>query len=434
MPPWAFSLLEREGLRLKTDPGASVHENKIVMGGAPLLAFRLFLSLFLLMMAGCLLWHTVFSNRVAVKDWEFLKSHPSARIFPEVVYWWGNYRYYRSLDTDGAIKEYREAVAMQPLLMDAWLDLAKAELDRGQGEAARSIASTIAPAIDHVSYWKWKELLLAFDLHDEDYFASTYNFILNRLHHRIGSANEVALRFWGSWSGILDHISPESRGVFLNELMTAKAVDESVALWKIMRNAPEAYDRKLLLSFCNFAIWNDRVKTAKDVWNVCLGGGDRIGVYDSGFEEQNMNTAFGWRISKNSLVDAARTERERHSGRYSFHVHFHGTDNVLFNNLAQVVPVNPGSKLQLSFARKSKSITTDEGVFMKVTGVRCKMTPVESNPVVGNSPWEVETLDLSVPDGCDALLLQLTRKKSFKFDSKISGDYWLDDVELRESN
>ena len=39
---------------------------------------------------------------------------------------------------------------------------------------------------------------------------------------------------------------------------------------------------------------------------------------------------------------------------------------------------------------------------------------------------------MSVPSGCEAIVLQVHRNESLMFDSKISGDYWLDGVELTE--
>ena len=37
-------------------------------------------------------------------------------------------------------------------------------------------------------------------------------------------------------------------------------------------------------------------------------------------------------------------------------------------------------------------------------------------------------LDVPVPLGCEAIIVQLRRKESLMFDNKISGDYWLDAV------
>jgi hypothetical protein len=60
------------------------------------------------------------------------------------------------------------------------------------------------------------------------------------------------------------------------------------------------------------------------------------------------------------------------------------------------------------------------------------MTLLEGRVVTGTTSWEAETLDFSVPSDCEAIWVQVCRAESLKFDNKISGDYWLDGVELEE--
>ena len=57
---------------------------------------------------------------------------------------------------------------------------------------------------------------------------------------------------------------------------------------------------------------------------------------------------------------------------------------------------------------------------------------MKSEPVLKNALWTREDLQVSVPSGCEAIVVQVHRNESQMFDSKISGDYWLDGVELTE--
>ena len=384
----------------------------------------------MLALGGSLIWYGVFMNRISARDWEFVKRHPSARFFPVVSYWWGNQVYYDNMDAAAAAANYWEAISRYSLFMDAWLDLAKVELSRGNEAEARRIVSLTAPRLAQTSYWKWKELLLAFDLDNETDFSSVFNFILTSLPYRVQEACDLALRYWGSWSGIASHISSENGAVFMRVLMRAGVVDEVLSFWEVMKAGQESIDKRLMLDTCEFALNNGYVSKAKGIWNAW--GGGPLGVYDGGFELQPTNDGFGWRIAKHAQVDVGRTRIEQRNGKYSLHIHFLGTANVSFYNVSQIVPVKPGGTYSLSFARKSQDITTDQGVFLQVSSYKCEMPLIKSRPMIGTNPWEIEKLEIAVPDSCEALLLQVCRSESLKVDNRISGDYWLDEVQLHE--
>lgn len=389
------------------------------------------LSLMLTAIAGILLWYAVIVNRVVAKDWELIEKRPSAMLFPEVVYWWGNYFYYAKLDVDGAAQQYRTAIRKQPLQIDAWLDLAKVEMVRGNKAEAHRIVSDAAPKIAQVSYWKWKELLLAYDLQDEEYFAACYNFILGRLPNRVKEACDLALRFWGGWNGVMPHVTGPNRPALMRELMAEKALDDVISLWHLMQRDSELPDEKLLLDICDFTLRNGRIREAKAMWGA-LQGWEQTGIYDGGFENQPSNAAFGWRFSKHQQVEIGRSDRVRISGERALHLHFKGTENVSFSQISQAAPVKPRGTYRLTFVHRSQNITTDQGVFIRVSGYQCNMTSLKSRPITGTTPWEAETLNFSVPGDCEAILVQVCRTESLKFDNKISGDYWLDGVELEE--
>lgn len=390
---------------------------------------RFIISSGLLLLAGCLCWYGVLANRMAVKDVAFLRGHSSAKLFSEVWLLEGNLAYYGDMDASRAAQYYRESIRRQPLMTNAWIGLAKAEIMLGNEEGARSILKTLAPVISHVSTWKWDELLLGYDLRDERYFADSFNFILQRLPARVSEASYLAVSYWGGWEAVLPHLAPESRVVFLRELMKAKQVDAALALWKGMDEGAGGGDKALQLRFCQFLLDNGRVSDAKGVWKNWTGN-DRLGVYDGSFEQEPVNQGFGWRFGKQDAVTIERTRELPFKGNYCLHVRFRGTQNITFNQVSQIVPVDPGREYRLRFAQKSRSLTTDQGVFVALSGYRCQGLSLQSRPVKGTIPWTREELQFRVPEACEAVLLQVRRKESLMFDNKISGDYWLDDVEV----
>ena len=341
-------------------------------------------------------WYGVSTNRLAARDIAFLKSH--FRILQPFAGAWllrGNLAYYEDLDPQAAAASYRQAIARQPLMIDAWLNLAKAELAAGREDEAQRILQTISPHISHFSTWKWQELLLARDLHDEERFAVAFNFILTQAPHRAADACFLAKGFWGDSWAVLPHLSAQSRAVFLVELMKTKESETAFALWRMMEASDSPPDKALHLRFCQFLLDGKRVSEAKEVWAAWRDDGKQT-VYDGGFEREPTNKGFGW------------------------------------SDISQLIPVEPGKVYRLSFVRKSQRLTTDQGVFLEVSGYQCEGLKVRSSPVVGTTPWLREELEVAVPGGCEAIQLQVRREESMMFDSKISGNYWLDGVEMIE--
>ncbi len=388
---------------------------------------KITLSLVLLMMSGCLFWYAISSNRIAARDIEFMQRHPSLELFAEACLWRGFRAYYDEINPTKAALYFRKAIGRQVLLMEAWFALAKAELVLGHEEDARRIFHAIAPAVTHVSTWKWRELLLLFDLRDEARFAAGFNFILARLPHRVGEALQLALQYWGSYASMLPHVTPENRTACLLALMNAKAIDDALTLWKVMRESLPAPTQDLGFRFCEVLLGHGRVSDAKDIWKA--GKGDAaLGVDDGGFEREPLNMAFGWRIGRHPDMDIERTRIEPHEGSWCLHLHFRGTKNIELSQVLQILPVEPGQNVRLRFASKSRNISTDQGVYVEVNGYHCSGLHVQSKPVTGTKAWDVEELDVPIPAGCEAMILQLRRRESLHFDHKISGDYWIDAV------
>ena len=376
-----------------------------------------------------LFWYGVWMNRIAARDFEFQLGGLSGNLIPEVLFLKGNYEYFVDLDFDTAGGYFRKAIGTNVLLTDAWFALAKLEVVEGNTEQAWKISDTLLPLISQVSTWKWQELLLAFDLRDEGRFAGALNFILSRLPNRRNEAFLLARAFWGNWAGMLPHISRENSPLSLVELIKFKEMDLAYDLWTTTKENGGAFDNDMQIFLCQFLLENGHIKEAKNVWKAVFGE-NTSGIYDGDFENEPLNTAFGWRFRKNPVVEVEQTDESCPSGKHCLHLHFNGTQNVSFIHVSQVVPVEPGKTLHLRFERGSSGITSDKGVLLDVSGYGCTGVRAESTPVSGTTPWAAEELEIPVPDSCEAVTVRVCRRESLMFDSKISGDYWLGGLEL----
>lgn len=369
---------------------------------------------------------------VGLLDEDFVRRHPASRWFPLASLLEGHRRFFRDLDPGGAAQAYRRALSGQATLMPAWFGLVRAEAHRGRTEEARRMLRFLSSALASVSTWKWEELLLAYELAEEGAFQAAFNFILERLPSRVPDACYTAQAFWGGWHVLADYTDAANRPVLLAELIRSRQLDAALDVWDRAARDGREPDERLTFRLVDALLRDGRLGEAKNLWRRHVGR-DHPLVHNGGFEQAPAGAAFGWRIAPSGSVRVERTFTEALEGRYSLHVRFSGTANVNFHHVRQTVPVEPGGAYRLRFARKSRNLSTDKGVYLEVTGFGCSGLRAASEPVLGTRPWEWETLSFRVPENCQAVEIRLRRQESLKFDSKIVGDYWLDAVSVERS-
>jgi hypothetical protein len=390
---------------------------------------RKVLGIALLALSGCLLWYSVCSYRISGNNPTCLGDF-SACFFPEAQVLNGHSRYL-TLDQAGAAEAYKKAILAEPSLIDAWIGLARIRIADGRNDEARKILNIIAPTLTSISTWKWQELLFAYDLHDEHYFEQCYNYILLYLPHRIQEAGWLGSQFWGGWQESVPHVFPYNRPVFLSMLMDRQQADAAVAMFKFIATDGPQLPEKDQLRLCDFLISSDRLKEAKAVWRL-LRNNDTSFIDDGRFERQPLNRAFGWRFKNDPDAVVERTTGSPCAGSSCLHIHFKGSGNVNCDLAYQIVPVEPEISYRLSFFQKGNNLSTDRGVFLAVNGYGDGKLSFASEQVLGDSPWKEEKIEFTAPAGCEAIVLHVRRNESLKMDNKISGDFWLDSVELVE--
>jgi hypothetical protein len=94
------------------------------------------------------------------------------------------------------------------------------------------------------------------------------------------------------------------------------------------------------------------------------------------------------------------------------------------------VAVEPGQAYELRFVAKSERLSTDRGPYMEVRGMECPGLRAISPEITGSRPWSSEIVTFEVPEECRVVRVAVRRDESLKFDNKIAGDFWIDDLEI----
>ncbi|MEN6601886.1 MAG: hypothetical protein ABFD86_05670 [Bryobacteraceae bacterium] len=153
-------------------------------------------------------------------------------------------------------------------------------------------------------------------------------------------------------------------------------------------------------------------------------------VYNGGFEEESTPAPLDWRQRQADGAKVQRVGGEAHRGEGSLRLDFLGEANVTFDHASQLVVVQPGAYRFRAFL-KTDGITTDQGVRFRIadTAAPGRLEAI-TDGYTGSHGWTEVSRTIHVPAGTNLLSVQVVREASMKFDNKIRGTAWVDDVEL----
>jgi hypothetical protein len=109
---------------------------------------------------------------------------------------------------------------------------------------------------------------------------------------------------------------------------------------------------------------------------------------------------------------------------------FQTEENLNYSNFSQTAYVRPGRVRFRAYVRTS-GITTDKGVGFQIFDPESSARlNVFTEQFTGTSDWQSVEKTFVVPGNTKALTVQVIRQPSMKFDYKIRGTVWIDDVSL----
>ena len=354
---------------------------------------------------------------------------------------------YRQLDFERmdpvlAISYYRRALAINPRSATSWLDLAGAHEMTGEVAQAREAfenAKSVYPISSEVA-WRYGNFLLRQGQVPEAFA---------EIHRAVATDPKLAplaiSRCWRSTrdiKGILDQALPAQTRVYLpalDFLVDEHEDNAALAVWRRLLALHSSFELLRAFPLLDQMIRQDRIEDAKRVWQEALGAAGWTQpelvpgslIWDGGFEGQFANGGFGWRQRE---VDGASFEYDtetRHAGTRSLRVTFDGTANVDLEDPKQYVLVEASRRYRLAAYLRTEGITTNSGVRLmirdpKFPGDLNILTP----NVVGTQPWALEEVDFTTGRFTHLVEIALRRVPSEKFDNKIQGTVWIDEVSL----
>jgi tetratricopeptide (TPR) repeat protein len=409
-------------------------------------------TLFLAVVVSCAGLLTFLSSKTYLAERWNASSKPAlwvkaVRLEPGNAEYWAHMGRYRQWDlSPGGIREaqsdLQQATVIDPHSADLWMELADAYQSSGdpaRAEQAYQKAQANYPISAEVA-WRYGSFLLY-----QRRFAEGYREIRRALVVEPSLATSAIAECWQSnpsVSPVLDDVLPARSDYYLTAIdffLSQNLADPALAVWnrQLTLGLPVKFADAVPL--VDTLIEQDHMAEAQQTWHQLLETANwpedpsrsESLVFNGRFEHDLSNGGFDWR---EAAVSGARFDFDAeiaHAGSRSLRVQFDRTANLDFQNLFQYVAVQPGSRYHFSAYMRTEEISTDNGIRFEILDPRhpSEVEVVTSN-IRGTNPWALVEAD--VMTGRDTTLLKITlrRAPSWKFDNKLSGTVWIDDVAL----
>lgn len=216
-------------------------------------------------------------------------------------------------------------------------------------------------------------------------------------------------------------------------------IDAALSMWDGLLALGQPISLAQAIPLVNQAISTGRLDIAKRVWRQAVekaewprdsDGGSSI-VFNGGFEHELANGGFDWREQSVPGVSFEFDSNSAHSGVRSMRIAFDGSSNLDFQNLVQYVLVEPRQRYRFTAYLRSQSLSTDSGIRFAIGDVsHPAVSPILTSSVTGTQSWTRTETEFTAGADTHLLKIALWRAPSSKFDNKLIGIIWVDDVSL----
>ena len=337
-----------------------------------------------------------------------------------------------------AVTTFKAVLQRDPQDPYRWADLGDAFLKAGQKEDARYCFGQVLVLAPRSAIF----LLRAADFHFQIGESQRALPITARILGLIPDYDSVIfseyIRGVDHTEDILRFGLPEDRRAtksWLQFLIQGGRLGDAQRAWDWVVN--HGYDDNSLAGeYAEFLIRRGHPDMAASTWAQYMG--PRANDYDKStylfngdFESDPTQSPFDWKVARTEGVEVARDCTTASTGKCSLRISFAGTQNLGIAAASQLAFVRTGTYQFRAFIR-TEGLTTDEGIRFRISDAEA---PARLDEVfgqfIGSNPWSEVNHELVVPPGTRLLQIQAIRQPSLKFDNKIGGVAWIDDVELQ---
>ncbi len=153
-------------------------------------------------------------------------------------------------------------------------------------------------------------------------------------------------------------------------------------------------------------------------------------LFNGGFDREFSGSPLDWRIYPADHAGAARERHPDADAAWSLRLDFDGQANLNYSHVRQQAVVHPGRHRFRARVRPDH-LTTDQGIGFRIFDPNnWRRLDILTAHVSGTSGWKRVEKRFTIPPGTELIEVWIVRRPSLKFDNKIGGTVWIDDVSL----
>jgi tetratricopeptide (TPR) repeat protein len=370
----------------------------------------------------------------------------ATQIEPDNGAYWYKLGLYREWDIDSgdlnkAIEYLRRAAALDPRSATYLMALAGAYETAGESAKARQSYLTALEdyPLSSETHWRYGSFLLR-QGDTKQAYAEIHSAVL-------GDRTLIPLAVSRVWlethdvQPLLTAILPsdiDANQQALEWFCNAREMESALAVWKRMIGLHQTIPIKNVFPLEEVLVNTNRGDDARQVWYEAIAASgigsetrtDGSLVFNGGFESDPVNGGLDWHIVPTQGVTFEYDTAAAHSGRRALRLKFDGTQNIAFQGVWQVVPVEPGRRYRFEGFLRTAGITTDSGVRFTIGFSGANQAPIVLDNLTGDNPWTAQTAEFTAATGVHVARIIVYRPPSQKFDNKLAGTAWVDDVSV----
>jgi len=221
---------------------------------------------------------------------------------------------------------------------------------------------------------------------------------------------------------------------YFSHVIKTKNIAAAGRLWKWL--AERGFlDDALAGAYAQLLIGNGNPLEAARIWRDYAGDRDpgylkSNFIFNPGFEREPAPSPFDWKETKVRGVELTRDSTIFKQGGWSLRIRFAGEENINYRHFSQLTPARAG-RFRLSAYVKTDNLTTDQGVALRVYDCESRARlEARTASLRGTQDWARVETEFEVPASTRLLAVEVFREPTLKFDNKLAGTVWIDDVRL----
>jgi hypothetical protein len=340
-------------------------------------------------------------------------------------------------DVQKAIAAFRELLQRDPQNPYRWADLGESFLEAGQREQARECYGQVLALAPRSAPLLLRAANFYFQIGENNQALPITARILTLIPDYDSIIFSEYTRLVDQADDVLLYGLPEDRRAvqsWLQYLMQAGRLDDAQRTWDWIARRGYA-DDSTAGAYAGFLVQQGHPDLAVSAWEQHLGA--RAGDYrksndlfNGNFQFEPTPSPFDWNFGHTPGVEVARDCSTVGPRNCSLRISFAGTQNLDFAAASQMAFVTPGP-YRLRASIRTEGLTTDQGIRFRISDAeQPARLDVIFGQFKGTMPWPQVEQDFDVPPQTRLLRVQIIRQPSMRFDNKVSGTAWINELKL----